>query len=125
MNQMKSVFDTNILIDVLKGEPQANKEYSKYETVIISRITWMEVLVGANKDETDIRDFMESYFCVSEIDGSIAEVAVNLKRSFRLKLPDAIIWATAKVNQTILVTRNTKDFKVEWEGIYYPYEISR
>jgi predicted nucleic acid-binding protein len=125
MNQMKSVFDTNILIDALEGEPKASEDYSKYETVIISRITWMEVLVGANEDETNIRQFMESYFYVSEIDEAIAEMAVSLKRSFRLKLPDAIIWATAKVNQTILVTRNTKDFKIEWEGIHYPYGISR
>lgn len=28
------------------GQPEADDEYSRYEPVLISRVTWMEVLVG-------------------------------------------------------------------------------
>ncbi len=44
---MIAVFDTNIVIDALNGVVQADAEFSLYERVLISRITWMEVLIGA------------------------------------------------------------------------------
>jgi hypothetical protein len=46
---MIAVFDTNIVIDALNGVTQADDEYSRYERVLISLITWMEVLVGTEK----------------------------------------------------------------------------
>ena len=44
---MKAVFDTNLVIDALNGVAAADTEYKRYSEVLISRITWMEVLVGA------------------------------------------------------------------------------
>jgi predicted nucleic acid-binding protein len=41
---MLAVFDTNIVIDALNGVIEADTEYNRYERVLISRITWMEVL---------------------------------------------------------------------------------
>ena len=49
---MNAVFDTNIVIDALNGVPEVDDEYSRYQRVLISRITWMEVLVGAEGDDT-------------------------------------------------------------------------
>lgn len=121
---MIAVFDTNIIIDALNGFAQASAEYGRYEQVFISRITWMEVLVGAKDDEAEIRDFLDSYFEIIPLDQAVAETAVRLRRDYRMRLPDAIIWASAKSKEAILVTRNTKDFKPEWEGIYLPYELS-
>jgi predicted nucleic acid-binding protein len=40
-----------------------------------------------------------------------------------MKLPDAIIWATAQVNEMLLVTRNVKDFSESDPGIRCPYKI--
>ena len=53
-----------------------------------------------------------------------AERAVQLRRAYCLGLPDAIIWATAQVHDAVLVTRNTRDFHVDWEGIRAPYQLS-
>jgi len=53
---MIAVFDTNIVIDVLNGLSEADDEYARYERVLISRITWMEVLVGAQDDDAQLRD---------------------------------------------------------------------
>ena len=53
---MNAVFDTNIVIDALNGVPEADVEYSRYERVLISHITWMEVLVGAQGDDSELRD---------------------------------------------------------------------
>ena len=120
---MIAVFDTNIVIDALNGVTEADDEYSRYERVLISRITWMEVLIGAEGDDSELRDFLETHFEIIPLDLAVAETAVQLRREHRLRLPDAIIWATARVNDAVLVTRNTKDFKPDWDGIRLPYTL--
>ena len=120
---MIAVFDTNIVIDALNGIVEADTEYSRYERVLISRITWMEVLIGVDGDDSEIRDFLESHFEIIPLDVAVAEIAIRLRREHRLRLPDAIIWATARVNEAVLVTRNTKDFNPVWDGIHLPYTI--
>ena len=120
---MNAVFDTNILIDALNGVTDADTEYGRYDRVLISRITWMEVLIGAPEDDAQSREFMENYFEIAALDETIAEIAVQLRRSYRLRLPDAIIWATAKANNVALVTRNTRDFKSEWDDIHVSYRL--
>jgi len=118
-----AVFDTNIVIDALNGVAEADDEYSRYERVLISRVTWMEVLIGAEGDDSELRDFLETHFEIIPLDLAVSETAVQLRREHHLRLPDAIIWATARVNGAVLVTRNTKDFKPEWDGIHLPYTL--
>ena len=120
---MIAVFDTNIVIDALNGVADANAEYARYERVLISRLTWMEVLVGAQGDDMELRDFLETNFEIIPPDLAVAETAVQLRRAHRMRLPDAIIWGTAKAYQATLVTRNTKDFHPDWDGIRLPYTI--
>ncbi len=122
---MIAVFDTNIIIDALNGIPQADAEYRRYRRVLISRITWMEVLVGtrSQEDETQVRDFLDTHFEIIPLDLAVAETAIRLRRLHHLRLPDAIIWATAQVYAAQLVSRNTKDFNPEWAGVRVPYTL--
>ncbi|MBI3165937.1 MAG: type II toxin-antitoxin system VapC family toxin [Chloroflexi bacterium] len=120
---MIAVFDTNIVIDALNGVEQADNEYSRYERVLISLITWMEVLVGADGDDSELRDFLETHFEIVPLDNITAENAVQLRREHHMRLPDAIIWGTAKTHNAVLVTRNTKDFHPDWDGIHLPYTL--
>jgi predicted nucleic acid-binding protein len=120
---MIAVFDTNIVIDVLNGLSEADDEYARYERVLISRITWMEVLVGAQDDDTQLRDLLETYFEIIPLDLAVAETAVRLRRTHHMRLPDAIIWATAQTNNAVMVSRNTKDFDPGWDGIRVPYRL--
>ncbi|CAN0605514.1 unnamed protein product, partial [Ectocarpus sp. 12 AP-2014] len=41
----------------------------------------------------------------------------------KVKLPDAIIWATAKYKNSLLITRNIKDFSMQSADIKIPYYI--
>jgi predicted nucleic acid-binding protein len=118
-----AVFDTNIVIDALNGVSEADSEFDLYERVIISRITWMEILVGERENDQQVRDFLENHFEIAPIDVTISELAVQLRRQHRIRLPDAIIWATAQAYDAVLVTRNTKDFDSTWDGIRVPYTI--
>ena len=45
----------------------------------------------------------------------------KIRRDRRVKLPDAVIWATARAESALLVTRNTKDFPRDDPGIRVPY----
>src|SRR5277367_1641519 len=106
---VKALFDTNLLIDFLNGNVEANAELRRFPEGVISLVTWMEVLAGATDDTAEaILNFLESFEC-RQITRPIAENAALLRRRNRLKLPDAIVWATAQVEGYLLITRNTRD----------------
>ena len=54
----------------------------------------------------------EEVFSVLFIDQKIADMAIEIRKKRRIKLPDAIIAATVKVLNLCLVTRNIDDFKI-------------
>ena len=98
---VKVLFDTGILIDYLNGVEDAAKEIGRYREKAISLITWMEVMTGAtDQDEPVIKGFL-SQFDLLPIDGAVAAEAVTIRRTRRIKLPDAIILATARTAHRI------------------------
>lgn len=119
---MNAVVDTNILIDYLNGSPKARRELDSFETVYISLISWMEILVGAAEgdEESEIREFLRR-FRVHPVNEGVAERAVEIRRRDRIRLPDAIIWATAQHLGLLLVTRNIRDFPKNHPGVRIPY----
>lgn len=118
-----ALFDTNILIDHLNAVPQARAEIERFEDRAISIVSWMEVMVGADDEVADAtRRFLEG-FSVVQLDNPVAERAVALRRRYHIKLPDAVIWATAQATGRILVTRNIKDFVKDDPGVREPYAL--
>ena len=120
---MRAVFDSDVLVDYLQGLAEAAVELGRYGERCISLVSWMEVMVGAGEaaEEAACRRFLDS-FRVLPITTRVAERAVELRRQHRLKLPDAIIWASAKEEGCLLVTRNTKDFPANDPSVRFPYE---
>lgn len=120
-------FDTNILIDTLLGSVQARDELRRSAQrgrVWVSRIVWIEVLSKGEGEGLRRAETLLSGFGIDEIDQEIATRAAALRRERpRLKLPDAIILATALTKGRVLVTRNTKDFPAEMPGIRVPYTL--
>src|SRR5471030_233767 len=93
-----ALFDTNILIDYLNGIAQAKDTLEKFShKPAISVITWMEVMVGAKKmsqeQETQTRQFLAQFLLLPVTD-EVSEHAVTIRHESKIKLPDAIIWAT-------------------------------
>ena len=122
MGFMKAVFDTNILIDYLIGNLLAKKEIEQYHSPQISIITKMEILVGVTDNEEIIKEFLNG-FNIIPLNDEIAEIAVNIRKENKIKIPDAIIWATAKYTDSLLITRNTKDFQGLGADIKIPYNV--
>jgi len=48
---------------------------------------------------------------------------ISFARTNRVKLPDAIIQATAEESGRILITRNTRDFPEGTPGVLIPYTL--
>ena len=120
---MNALLDTNILIDFLNGLSQARDELARYGEKSISIVTWMEVLVGAKPEtEAGTRNYLNTFTIVA-LDDKVADRAVELRRAHGLRLPDAIVWASAEVNSLLLVTRNTKDFDRDQPGVRVPYVL--
>ncbi|MFN4272108.1 MAG: type II toxin-antitoxin system VapC family toxin [Aliihoeflea sp.] len=120
---VKALFDTNILIDFLNGIPQARTELSRYEKKAMSIVSWMEVMVGAEPDvEAATRGFLSGFDLIG-VDEAIAERAVELRRQHRVRLPDAIIWASAETHAMLLVTRDVRHIPEEAPGVRVPYRL--
>lgn len=121
---MKALFDTNILIDYLNGEIRAKDIINKYNKRLISPITWMEVLVGVDPVDAHIVESFLSGFTLVSIDKSVSKEAVVIRKTYSVKLPDAIIWASARTMDALLITRNTKDFPKAAVEVYCPYTLA-
>ncbi len=118
---MNALFDTNILIDYLNGVDASRKELSRYDARFVSIVTWMELLAGAHDtEETEVIAMFLRDFQVIEITRPVAREAVEIRRHRRVRLPDALIWASARAHSALLVTRNTKDFPADEVGIRRP-----
>lgn len=120
MNGIKYLLDTNVVIGLLKAFPDATNLLQPYpdllEKCAVSQITRMELLgfPGIDTENTkQILAFLEN--CpVFLLDERIEQAAIVLRRTGRFKLPDAIIAATAQLNDLKLLTldeRLAKAFK--------------
>jgi predicted nucleic acid-binding protein len=108
----RAVIDTNILISWYKLGVISNSNDLASIAPIFSIITKIEVLgfkditKGENMAISKMLDSGELVY----IDGDIAQQTINLRQKHRIKTPDAIIAATALVNNSELWTANTSDF---------------
>ena len=120
---VKALFDTNILIDYLKGVDAAQAELDRHRQRLISIVTWMEVHAGVTSaEEAEVVEMFLRDFTVIEITRAIARDAAEIRQALRIRLPDALIWASARHESALLVTRNTKDFPPDEPGIRIPYQ---
>jgi|GEM_PF-250998 len=110
-------------IDWLFERAAAITELSQCARPRISRVVWTEILAGEPPATRDaVRDLLRPFEIV-EIDERIAAAAADIRHATRMKLLDAIILATARINDAVLVTRNTKDFPATMPGVRVPYTL--
>ena len=121
---MSELFDTNILIDHLNGIPEATRELKRSGDSAISMITWIEVMTGAQTPEEEkiLRAFLLNFESLP-VSSAVAERAAVIRRDKKIKMPDAIVLATAEVAGRVLVTRDARDLPAESGGVRVPYQI--
>jgi len=121
---MTAVVDSVILIDHLNGVPAATLLLEDHDLVYASSVSWIEVMAGAvAPGELAAAEDMFEGITVVGLTPEICQQTVTVRRNSRLKLPDAIILATAQVMGHPLTTRNTKDFAGLGPDITFPYAL--
>ena len=125
MEAMKAVLDSDVLIDFLQGVDAAAVEISRYDDPCYSVVSWMAVMTGAENDaERYAAEMLFESMRRIELSAEIAHRAVDLRQQLWLKLPDAIVLATADREGCILVTRQAKDFDPQDPRVRIPYASS-
>lgn len=119
----EAFFDTNILIDWLNASAAASAELKRYDRRRISRIVWTEVLAGEPDATRRSVERVVAPFEIVEVDAAIAARAAEVRYRTRMKLMDALIYATSQLHGAVLITRNTKDFPATMPGIRVPYQL--
>ncbi len=114
---MNIVFDTDVIIDVLKRKEQTAYQIEDISTqddaLFCSVISISEILAGMRKNEEkdtwELLDALDKF----NVDENIAELAGKLKgetKSHQLMLDDCLIAATAMLNNAVLFTKNVKHY---------------
>ena|SRR3989344_6258320 len=111
------LIDTNVFVDHLRGHDPATKFFEALalrNDIIFSAITETELVAGKECKEGDkkrlLLNFLRRWNKIS-VSNQIAVLAGDLARDYSLDVPDAIIAATALVNEAELLTKNIRDFK--------------
>jgi predicted nucleic acid-binding protein len=113
MNGINFLIDTNIIILLTQGKLKISDFSNKKGRLYISSITYIETLgytfqsEDEEKEVTAVCDIFERIFLTKDIE----KQAIRIRKSRKIKLPDAIIAATAMVYNLTLVTHNRDDFK--------------
>jgi len=106
--------DTNTVIDYI-GEklPENSLEFIDDLEINLSVVSRIELLVWRNVSDRQlqvIQDFIDAS-TVFGLDEEVILESIKIRKNYRLKLPDAIVAATAIVKKSTLLTRNIKDFE--------------
>jgi predicted nucleic acid-binding protein len=115
---MRWLLDSNVLIDALAGLPHGVRVLQEARkraevSIIYSAITRIEVLGFPNlteQEESDVRRLLNEFEEVA-VTNAVVERAIHFRKLVRIKIPDALIAASADIAQAIVITRNTSDFQ--------------
>lgn len=118
------LLDSNTIIYLSKEIISVDDVFYNSEEYGISVITYMEVL-GYEFESKKEQEFIEellSYLSIFYIDETIAKRVIKLKKERKIKLPDAIICATAMLQDSLLITndirlKNIENLKIKIIGL--------
>ena len=124
MSGSEFVFDTNIFLYLQSGQAELVNIFNE-SSVFVSVITELELMGYKDLNpiaEAELKSSLKSCFIV-DIEAPIKEIAIDLRKRYNLKLPDAIIAGTAIHLQIPLITADRGFEKIE-ELILYLYKVT-
>jgi predicted nucleic acid-binding protein len=108
--KLRFVLDTNAVVSLLKGNRDLATRLEAAAYVGISVVTYLEFLAFEGLTDDDRKNFKQ--FC-SRVEivplvhnDVLADKALTLRTQHRLKLPDAIIGATALCRKAMIITND-------------------
>lgn len=130
MGRTRYLLDSNTVIDyIARLHPKEALQWLDQvidEEINASVITKIEVL-SYDPDKDDEYPVLVDFFNTAnifELTGNIVNKTIQVRQKQKIKLPDAIIAATALINGLTLISRNTKDFKnIKELEVIDPYDL--
>ncbi len=117
-----ALFDSNILIDFLNRRPEAHAVFAAIPARYVSVITRSEILVGVRDERSRLAAEKLLAVCLMcDVTVAIADRAALVCQQHRLKLPDALVAATAGELGLPLLTRD--DAMTLLPGTIAPYRL--
>jgi len=113
MSGKSALLDSNVFIYISQRQLDFESLLKQYDNFYASVISQMEVL-GYNFENQVEKEIVENLFKEIEIvylDEDTVNKVIEIRKKKKIKLPDAIVYATASTNQLDLITRNVDDFK--------------
>lgn len=105
------VLDTNAVVALLNGNRELAARLEAAAYVGISVVTYLEFLAFEGLTREDLKNFKQFCSRVETVplvhNDELADNALSLRTRHRLKLPDAIIGATALCRKAILITNDS------------------
>ena len=121
MNGNKLFLDTNILLYLLQGDETLTHSLDNKQ-FYISFITQLEILSFSNltKSSEKLINELLSECVIIDINSEIKRGAIELRKNYKLKLPDCLVAATAQYLDLPLITADSDFQKIEeLKLIYY------
>lgn len=108
------IVDTTVIVQYLKsGKGVLPIAYEKY-SMVISAATFTELLASRTFEdsnlEKEVKEFVEKYFKVIEIDQEIADSSAKVIRSSEVSLATSFVAGTAIVRKFPILTENIGSF---------------
>jgi predicted nucleic acid-binding protein len=96
MNGSKVLIDTNIALYLFRGDQDLGRILQDTETYV-SFVNELELLgfKGITSDEINWMELFLEECTVMDYNHGIKEITISLRRKYKIKLPDAIVAATA------------------------------
>jgi predicted nucleic acid-binding protein len=104
------LLDSNTIIYLSKGLLRIDDVLPDGQVYAVSIITYMEVMgyPFESKEEEQIISDLLGHFKIIMIDQRIADRVITLRKTYKIKLPDAIICATAIINHATLFSNDER-----------------
>ncbi|WP_446340515.1 type II toxin-antitoxin system VapC family toxin [Coleofasciculus chthonoplastes] len=107
LTQNLIVLDTNVVLYFLGGRLTNPLPSGQYFVSVITEIELLSYPSFSSDEEVQIRDFLAKLIVV-ELESNIKDLAITFRKQYKLRLPDAIIAATAQVLNATLFTNDVK-----------------
>jgi hypothetical protein len=104
---LKRVLDTNAILYLLGGKLAQSLPVGEYFISVISEMELLSYPLLDESEQLKIRNFL-SAVTVVDLTEEVKNLAIGLRRQHLLKLPDAIVAATALSLGAQLVTNDAK-----------------
>lgn len=117
MSGISLLVDTNILINFLNGDSSL-EDLFEADRIFVSFITEIEFLSFNHPSEEVIKELFKE-LVVIDLNKQIKEIAIDLRKKYKLKLPDALIAATSIFFDTPLLTYDTDFLKIKELTLFY------